>query len=236
MNLAHIGAVFVHEPHAGIDHIVRPLVTERDRTVVEWPIDPLPQPLPGSVDRRASYPGGRCCAAGSVDAGSRTHETSSNGSTAYTCLPRSRYDDLVVRRIGDPCAVADEVLTVGDAHLFKNGRQFAAWIGTVPKQKSSGGKTRLGRITKQGNTYLRTLLFQGARSAVTSAHRRTDRLSRWIVQLQARVGWYPTLVAVANKHARILWAILARGERFDPSYVSTPSTPGQPRQDNSTNR
>ncbi|KAA0996157.1 IS110 family transposase, partial [Paraburkholderia panacisoli] len=61
------------------------------------------------------------------------------------------------------------------------------------------------------------------------AHRRTDRLSRWIVQLQARVGWYRTLVAVANKHARILWAILARGERFDPSHVSTPSTPSQPR-------
>jgi transposase len=117
------------------------------------------------------------------------------------------------------------VATVGDARLFKNGRQFAAWLGTVPKQKSSGGKTRLGRITKQGNTYLRTLLFQGARSAVTSAHRRTDRLSRWIVQLQARVGWYRTLVAVANKHARILWAILAKGERFDPSYVSTPPTP-----------
>ncbi|QIE29639.1 IS110 family transposase [Caballeronia sp. SBC2] len=125
-----------------------------------------------------------------------------------------------------PLTASATVATVGDARLFKNGRQFAAWLGTVPKQKSSGGKTRLGRITKQGNTYLRTLLFQGARSAVTSAHRRTDRLSRWIVQLQARVGWYRTLVAVANKHARILWAILAKGERFDPSYVSTPSTPG----------
>src|SRR6202051_766300 len=130
-----------------------------------------------------------------------------------------------VARTGRPTA-SPTVATVGDARLFKNGRQFAAWVGTVPKQKSSGGKTRLGHITKQGNTYLRTLLFQGARSAVTSAHRRTDRLSRWIVQLQARVGWYRTLVAVANKHARILWAILAKGERFDPSYVSTPSTPG----------
>ncbi|SAL86407.1 transposase [Caballeronia arvi] len=102
------------------------------------------------------------------------------------------------------------VATAGDARLFKNGRQFAAWLSTVLKQKSSGGKTRLGRIIKQGNTYLRMLLFQGARSAVTSAHRRTDRLSRWIVQLQARVGWYRALVGVANKHARILWAILAK--------------------------
>ncbi|MFP3647270.1 transposase [Paraburkholderia sp. SIMBA_054] len=109
---------------------------------------------------------------------------------------------MAVIRIG-PLTASAAVATVGDAHLFKNGRQFAAWLGTMPKQASSGGKTRLGRITKQGNTYLRTLLFQGARSAVTSAHRRTDRLSRWIVQLQARVGWYRTLVAVANKHARI---------------------------------
>jgi transposase len=119
-----------------------------------------------------------------------------------------------------PLTASAAVSSVGVAHRFKNGRQFAAWLGTVPRQASSGGKTRLGRITRQGNTYLRTLLFQGARSAVTSAHQRSDRLSRWIVQLQARVGWYRTLVAVANKHARILWAILAKRERFDPSYVA----------------
>src|SRR5258708_13244882 len=91
--------------------------------------------------------------------------------------------------------------TVGDARQFKNGRQFAAWLGAVPKQASSGGKTRLGHITRQGNTYLRTLLFQGARSAVTSAPQRDDRLPRWIVQLQARIGWSRTSVAAANKHA-----------------------------------
>ncbi|HKR43786.1 MAG TPA: IS110 family transposase [Paraburkholderia sp.] len=123
-----------------------------------------------------------------------------------------------------PLTASAAVATVGDARLFSNGRQFAAWLGSVPKQKSSGGKTRLGHITKQGNAYLRTLLFQGARSALTSAHRRTDRLSRWIVQLRARAGWYRTLVAVANKHARIVWAILAKGEHFDPSYTRTPGT------------
>lgn len=88
-------------------------------------------------------------------------------------------------------------------------------------------RTLLGHITKQGNTYLRTLLFQGARTAVTTAHRRDDRLSRWIVQLRARVGLYRTVVAVANKHARILWAILAKGERFDPSHVPTRPTPAR---------
>lgn len=111
------------------------------------------------------------------------------------------------------------VATVVNARQFRNGRQMAAWIGLVPKQNSSGGKQRLGRITKQGSDYLRTLLFQGARSAILTAHRRDDRLSRWIVQLHARIGYYKTLVAVANKHARILWAVLARDERFDPSHA-----------------
>ena len=96
------------------------------------------------------------------------------------------------------------VATVVDVRQFKNGRQMAAWLGIVPKQNSSGGKSRLGRITKQGDAYLRTLLFQGARSAVLTARRRYDRLSRWVVQLQARVGFYKALIAVANKHARIL--------------------------------
>ncbi|MGF6439586.1 IS110 family transposase [Paraburkholderia youngii] len=111
------------------------------------------------------------------------------------------------------------VATIVDAAQFKNGGQMAAWLGLVPKQNSSGGKQRLGRITRQGNDYLRSLLFQGARSAVLTAPRRNDRLSRWIVQLQARVGYSRTLVAVANKHARVLWAVLARGERFDPSHA-----------------
>lgn len=124
-----------------------------------------------------------------------------------------------------PLTASAAVATVVDASQFKNGRQLAAWLGVVPKQASSGGKTRLGRITKQGNEYLRTLLFQGARSAVMTASRRHDRLSRWIVQLLERIGWYRTLVAVANKHARILWAILAKGERFDPAYVPNRPVP-----------
>ncbi|WP_429349609.1 transposase [Paraburkholderia sp. Clong3] len=124
-----------------------------------------------------------------------------------------------------PLTASATVATIADVHQFKNGRQMAAWLGTVPKQKSSGGKCRLGRITKQGNGYLRTLLFQSARVAVLGAHRRNDRLSRWIVQLQARVGYYKTLVAVANKHARILWAILAKGEKFDPAHAPVRQRP-----------
>lgn len=124
---------------------------------------------------------------------------------------------MAIRGVGRITASA-VVATVVDAHQFKNGRQLAAWIGIVPKQNSSGGKQRLGRITKQGSDYLRSLLFQGARSAIQAAHRHDDRLSRWIVQLEARIGYYKTLVAVANKHARILWAVLTKGDAFDPAH------------------
>jgi transposase len=112
------------------------------------------------------------------------------------------------------------IATVTDARDFKNGRQFAAWQGLVPSQDSSGGKTRLGHITKRGDTYLRGLLTQGARSALQAALTkeplRRTRLQAWIVQLHARVGYHKTLVAIANKHARMIWAILAKGEDYDP--------------------
>jgi hypothetical protein len=74
--------------------------------------------------------------------------------------------------------------------------------------------------TKRGDDYLRTLLIQGAKSAVMTAHKRRDRISQWPVQLVARVGWQKAAVALANKNARILWAVLAKGRRFDPDHVS----------------
>ena len=115
---------------------------------------------------------------------------------------------------------AATLATVTDARDFKNGRQFAAWQGLVPRQDSSGGKARLGRITKRGDTYLRGLLTQGARSALQAALTKEPllrtRLQCWIVQLHARVGYHKTLVAIANKHARMIWAILAKGEDYDP--------------------
>jgi transposase len=111
------------------------------------------------------------------------------------------------------------VASVGDFRQFARAAQFGAWLGLVPRQHSSGGKAQLGRITKRGDDYLRTLLIQGARSAVANAARKDDPISRWIVQLLARVGWQKTLVAVANKNARVLWAMLARGKSFDASYL-----------------
>ena len=118
-----------------------------------------------------------------------------------------------------PVTASALVATVDDFKQFKNGRQFSAWMGLVPRQSSSGGKAVLGEITKRGDVYLRTLLIQGAKSAVFTAHRRSDRLSRWIVQLRERVGWQKAAVALANKHARILWSILVNGQSFDPEHV-----------------
>lgn len=111
--------------------------------------------------------------------------------------------------------------TVTDARDFKNGRQLSAWVGLVPRQNSSGGKQRLGVITKRGDSYLRGLLTQGARSTLQVALKREplrrSRLEQWIVALHGRIGYHKTLVAIANKHLRILWAILAHGETYDPN-------------------
>jgi transposase len=112
------------------------------------------------------------------------------------------------------------VATIGSAHDYRNGRQLAAWAGLVPRQNSSGGKSRLGRITKRGDSYLRGLLTQGARSTMQAAlkrlpHQRT-RMQQWIVALRERAGYHKTLVAIANKHLRMIWAILAKGEAYDP--------------------
>jgi len=110
--------------------------------------------------------------------------------------------------------------TVPDAKVFKSGRQFGAWLGLTPRQHSSGGKVRLGRISLRGNVYLRTLLIQGARSTLQAALKaepsRASRLQRWIINLYGRTGYHKTLVAIANKHARMLWAMLTKGERYDP--------------------
>jgi transposase len=111
------------------------------------------------------------------------------------------------------------VATVGSAHEFKNGRQLGAWLGLAPTQHSSGGHARLGNISCRGDAYLRTLLIQGARSSLQRAkavaRERATPEQRWIVDLAARMPFGKVLVAIANKHARQLWAMLARDEAYD---------------------
>ena len=81
-----------------------------------------------------------------------------------------------------------------------------------------------GGITKRGDIYLRTLLIQGAKSAVMTAHRRQDKISSWVLALRERSGWQKAAVALANKNARILWAVMTRGDVFDPNHLSVKPT------------
>ena len=109
-----------------------------------------------------------------------------------------------------PITASALVATVGNGRDFKNGRQFAAWLGLVPRQYSTGGKTRLGHITKRGDPYLRTLLVMGARAVLQRAARLNDPFSRWALAVQARRGYHRACVAIAAKNARVAWALLSK--------------------------
>ncbi len=101
---------------------------------------------------------------------------------------------------------------VPDPSIFRSGRDFAAWLGLVPRQNSSGGKERLGRITKQGNPYLRRLLVLGARASLPWLDKRIDPLADWTTRILQRRPARLVTVALANKLARIAWAIMTTGE------------------------
>ena len=106
------------------------------------------------------------------------------------------------------------VAAVGDARVFKNGRHMAAWLGLVPRQQTTGGKPRLMGISKRGDRHLRTLLIHGARSALRVIDRNPDQRSRWAADVARRRGANVATVALANKTARIAWAMLAHGESY----------------------
>jgi transposase len=130
---------------------------------------------------------------------------------ARDCTAAQRLMQLM--GVGETTATA-LVAMVGNAREFDSGRQLAAWLGLVPGQYSSGGKTRLGRITKAGDAYLRSLLVLGARAVLNAATHKTDSLSRWAMQLRQRRGYWKAVVAIAAKNARMAWAVLAKGESF----------------------
>ena len=106
---------------------------------------------------------------------------------------------------------------VGDLGRFRTGRRFAGWLGLTPKERSSGKRRWLGSISKAGSPYLRTLLIAGARSVLLSAHRakRPHRLQQWALEVERRRGRNRAAVAVANKLARIVWAVSTRGIAFE---------------------
>lgn len=120
---------------------------------------------------------------------------------------------LAIEGIG-PVGASALVAAVGDARQFAKGRDMAAWLGLTPRQHSSGGKSRLGGISKRGDKYLRTLLIHGARAALKAAEHKQDGRSRWVTGLAQRRHKNIATVALANKNARIAWAMLSREETY----------------------
>lgn len=141
-------------------------------------------------------------------------------------LKRSEEQIKVCNRENEICQRLDEILGVGpitasaayaaagDGKDFVNGRHFSAWIGLVPGQHSTGGKSTLLGISKRGNAYLRTLFIHGARAVLRHSANKTDRFSLWAQALVERRGYNKACVAVANKMARIAWVIMAKGETY----------------------
>jgi transposase len=123
---------------------------------------------------------------------------------------------LVIKGVGVQIATA-AVAFAGTGVAYRNGRHFAANLGLVPREHSSGGKQQRGGITKRGNRYLRRLLIQGAWSVVRNAHKGQDRLSRWALSLIERRGKHKAVVAVANKLARIIWSMLYHRTEYNPA-------------------
>ena len=117
-----------------------------------------------------------------------------------------------------PITATALVATLGDAKNFKSGRQLAAWLGLVPRQHSSGGKPTLLGISKRGDTYLRTLLIHGARSVILAVKRR-DEQTGWLHDLMQRRNPNVAAVALANKNARVVWALLAHGREFHRDHT-----------------
>ena len=120
-----------------------------------------------------------------------------------------------------PVTATALIAAVGDRTCFKNGRQFAAWLGLVPRQRSSGGRTRLFGISKRGDRYLRTLMIHGARAALGRAGGKQDPRSLWLGKLRARRHPNVAAVALANKNARIVWAVLSDGTDYEPALTVT---------------
>ncbi len=115
-----------------------------------------------------------------------------------------------------PMTATAIVAAAGDSKNFKNGRHFSAWLGLVPRQKSSGGRDQLLGISKRGDAYIRCLLIHGARAALQFANKREDYRSKWATRKAEERGKNKAAVALANRNARVIWAMLARNECYKP--------------------
>lgn len=143
-----------------------------------------------------------------LDTQIQTWHRKSEASKKLACIPG----------IG-PLTASALIASIGDAKNFKNGRQLAAWLGLVPRQHSSGGKPRLQGISKRGDTYLRTLLIHGARSVIRVAEGKTTPTHNWAINLVERRNKNVATVALANKNARIVWALLTQNREYQSDFV-----------------
>ena len=119
-----------------------------------------------------------------------------------------------------PLIASAVVASIGNGAAFHKGREFAAWLGLIPKQYSTGGKAKLLGISKRGNRYLRTMFIHGARSLVLRVNRQRSLLGGWISSLEARAHRNVVIVAVANKLARTAWAVLTKEEVYRASSTA----------------
>jgi transposase len=130
---------------------------------------------------------------------------------------------LAIPGIG-PVTSTALIAAIGNGAAFRKGREFAAWMGVVPREHSTGGKQKLLGISKRGNTYLRTLFIHGARAVLQQSTKQTSGLQAWLAQLSARTHPNVAVVALANKLARIAWAVLAKNEAYRPPVLISPET------------
>jgi len=119
-----------------------------------------------------------------------------------------------------PLIASAVMASIGNGTAFHKGREFAAWLGLIPRQSSTGGKVKLLGISKRGNRYLRTMFIHGARSLVLRVNREHSPMGGWISSLEARAHCNVVIVAVAHKLARITWAVLSSGERYRPASLA----------------
>jgi transposase len=122
-----------------------------------------------------------------------------------------------------PLIATAMIAAIGNGAAFHKGREFAAWLGLVPRQYSTGGKAKLFGISKRGNSYLRKILIHGARAAVTRMKRERAPMGSWMTALEARAPHNVLVVAMANKLARIAWAVLSSGENYRALPSLTPT-------------
>ena len=125
-----------------------------------------------------------------------------------------------------PLVATALVAAVGSGQEFARGRDLAAWLGLTPRQYSTGGKAKLLGISKRGNSYVRRLLIHGARAARLSAHRQRHRFGPWLHRLEQRAHANVAVTALANKLARIAWAVLYRKEDYRPAAPSVTTAAG----------